>query len=70
MSEPRPAVAFPPGDGHGEAIPAQVAHLYADLAAKHAEPANPGTCRTDYAASADERAAFDAHARAEQEATT
>ncbi|MEU1800872.1 hypothetical protein [Streptomyces sp. NPDC019937] len=65
MSETRPALAFPPGDGHDEAIPAQVAHLYVDLAAKHAEPADPGACRGDYAAGADERAAFDAHARAD-----
>ncbi|WP_063735603.1 hypothetical protein [Streptomyces sp. RTd22] len=69
MIETRPALAFPPGDGHHEAIPAQVRDLYVDLAAKHAEPADPGVCRGDYATGASERAAFDARARSEQEAT-
>ncbi|MFI0772337.1 hypothetical protein ACH4TQ_46840 [Streptomyces sp. NPDC021218] len=63
MSETRRAPAIPPGDGHGEAIPDQVAHLYADLGTKNSEPATVEACRTDYVVGAAERAAFDARAR-------
>ncbi|MEU0809534.1 hypothetical protein [Streptomyces sp. NPDC005970] len=63
MSEIRPASHAPAGDGHHEAIPEDVAHLYADLDIKCSEPSTLDACRTDYVLGAAERAAFDARAR-------